>query len=101
MSLHAVLFTDSPINSTALDITPQAHLELSQIAASRIVEQPASVTHVPLVQEEQPGLDAVHGAGSVINLAQQDMILTAAAGNSVSCQGSGPFLCHCGKECTR
>ena len=89
------------MNSTAVDITPQAQLELSQIAAPHLVEQPASVTHVPLVQEEQPGLDAVHGAGSVINLAKQDMILTAAADNSVSCQASGPFLCHCGKECKR
>ena len=57
-------------------MTPQLQLELSQITEPRLVEQPASVTEVPVVQEEQPGLDAVHGAGSVINLAQQDMILT-------------------------
>ena len=96
-----MLLTDSPINSTAVDMTPQLHLELSQITEPRLVEQPASVTEVPVVQEEQPGLDVVHGAGSVTNLAEQNMILTAAAGNTVSSQASGPYLCHCGKECTR
>ena len=55
VAFPAVLMTDSPINSTA---------------APRLVEQPASVTQVPVVQEEQPGLDAVHGAGSVTNLAE-------------------------------
>ena len=96
-----MLLTDSPINSTAVDITPQLHLELSQIAAPLPVEHPGSVTPVPVVQDEQPGLDAVHGAGSVTNLAQQDMILTAAASNSLSSEASEPFMCHCGKECTR
>ena len=93
-----MLLTDSPINSTAVDITPQLHLELSQIAAPLPVEHPGSVTPVPVVQDEQPGLDAVHGAGSVTNLAQ---ILTAAGSNSLSSEASEPFMCHCGKECTR
>ena len=57
-----MLLTDSPINSTAVDITPQLHLELSQIAAPRLVEQPASVTQLP-VQEQK------NGAGSVTLLA--------------------------------
>ena len=55
VAFPAVLMTDSPINSTA---------------APRLVEQPAYVTQVPVVQEEQPGLDAVHGAGSGTNLAE-------------------------------
>ena len=95
-----MLLTDSPINSTAVDITPQLHLELSQISAPHLAEQPGYVTQAPVVQDEQPGLDAGHDAGSVTNLAQQDMILTAAAANSVSSQASA-FLCNCGKECTR
>ena len=41
---------------------------INSTAAPRLVEQPTYVTQVPVVQEEQPGLDAVHG--SVTNLAE-------------------------------
>ena len=101
VNLPAVLLTDTPINSTAVDNTPQFILELSQISAPQPAYQPGPHLQVHAEQEEQSGVCASLGAGAVTSLALQDMIITAAAGNPVASQESLLFLCHCGKECTR